>query len=201
MHWFKWQAYTTWMSGALLLVAVYYVGGRAAMTDPSVSGITHATAVVVGGRAKLVSAVSGSPAEFQVIDIESGTVERRFPLGTMKISWALTTGPDNAAYVGGNDGHLWRWAFGAATITDVGRVTSKATTVFDLAAGEDGRVWGVSYPASELWSYNPPTETISNLGTVSTDHTYARALAVDSTRAADSRQSLDGSSSGLPGSK
>ncbi|MEO5980873.1 MAG: hypothetical protein ABIQ13_01015 [Pedococcus sp.] len=147
------------------------------------SNTNVATAVVVGGRAKLVSAVSGSPAEFQVIDIESGTVERRFPLGTMKISWALTTGPDNAAYVGGNDGHLWRWAFGAATITDVGRVTSKATTVFDLAAGEDGRVWGVSYPASELWSYNPPTETISNLGTVSTDHTYARALAVDSTYA------------------
>ncbi len=126
---------------------------------------------MVGGRAKLVSAVSGSPAEFQVVDIESGTVERRLPLGTMKISWALTTGPDNAVYVGGNDGHLWRWELGASSITDLGRVTSKATTVFDLEPGKDGRVWGVSYPASELWNYSPDTETISSLGTLSTAHT------------------------------
>src|SRR5688572_8266614 len=33
LHWFKWQAYTTWLSGAALLVVVYYVGGRALLTD------------------------------------------------------------------------------------------------------------------------------------------------------------------------
>src|SRR5215213_9389764 len=31
LHWFKWQAYTTWLSGAALLVAVYYAGGRATL--------------------------------------------------------------------------------------------------------------------------------------------------------------------------
>ena len=31
LHWFKWQAYTTWLSGVGLLVAVYWFGGRAAM--------------------------------------------------------------------------------------------------------------------------------------------------------------------------
>src|SRR5215213_8658605 len=30
LHWFKWQAYTTWLSGVALLIAVYWVGGRAA---------------------------------------------------------------------------------------------------------------------------------------------------------------------------
>jgi uncharacterized membrane protein len=30
LHWFKWQAYTTWLSGFALLIAVYWVGGRAA---------------------------------------------------------------------------------------------------------------------------------------------------------------------------
>src|SRR5687767_92027 len=33
LHWFKWQAYTTWLSGAALLVIVYYWGGRALLTD------------------------------------------------------------------------------------------------------------------------------------------------------------------------
>jgi uncharacterized membrane protein len=48
LHWFKWQAYTTWISGAVLLVAVYYAGGRAALADPAVASLTHATAVAFG---------------------------------------------------------------------------------------------------------------------------------------------------------
>jgi uncharacterized membrane protein len=31
LHWFKWQAYTTWLSGFALLIVVYWFGGRAAM--------------------------------------------------------------------------------------------------------------------------------------------------------------------------
>ena len=51
MHWFKWQAYTTWLSGAALLIVVYYVGGRALLTDPARAAITPtvAMAVAIGG--------------------------------------------------------------------------------------------------------------------------------------------------------
>jgi uncharacterized membrane protein len=48
LHWFKWQAYTTWISGAVLLVAVYYAGGRAALADPAVAPLTHEAAVAIG---------------------------------------------------------------------------------------------------------------------------------------------------------
>lgn len=48
LHWFKWQAYTTWLSGAALLVVVYYLGGRAVMADPSVAGLTNGQATLVG---------------------------------------------------------------------------------------------------------------------------------------------------------
>lgn len=48
LHWFKWQAYTTWLSGAVLLIAVYYAGGRAALADPAVASLGHAAAVTVG---------------------------------------------------------------------------------------------------------------------------------------------------------
>jgi uncharacterized membrane protein len=51
LHWFKWQAYTTWISGAVLLLAVYYVGGRAAMADPAVAPLTHGAAVAIGAGA------------------------------------------------------------------------------------------------------------------------------------------------------
>ena len=48
LHWFKWQAYTTWISGAVLLVAVYYAGGRAALADPAVAALSHGAAVATG---------------------------------------------------------------------------------------------------------------------------------------------------------
>ncbi len=51
LHWFKWQAYTTWLSGAALLIVVYYLGGRALLTDPTRAALTPnaATAVAIGG--------------------------------------------------------------------------------------------------------------------------------------------------------
>jgi uncharacterized membrane protein len=35
LHWFKWQAYTTWISGVALLFVVYYASDRAVLADPS----------------------------------------------------------------------------------------------------------------------------------------------------------------------
>lgn len=48
LHWFKWQAYITWISGVVLLLAVYYVGGRAALADPAVASLSHGAAVAIG---------------------------------------------------------------------------------------------------------------------------------------------------------
>jgi uncharacterized membrane protein len=50
LHWFKWQAYTTWLSGAALLLVVYYVGGRALLTNDGVSNaVPIALGVTIGG--------------------------------------------------------------------------------------------------------------------------------------------------------
>jgi uncharacterized membrane protein len=39
LHWFKWEAYTTWMSGFALLVVQYYVNARTYMIDPAVADL------------------------------------------------------------------------------------------------------------------------------------------------------------------
>ena len=48
VHWFKWQAYTTWLSGMALLVVVYYLGGRAVLADSTVAPLSHRAAVLAG---------------------------------------------------------------------------------------------------------------------------------------------------------
>jgi uncharacterized membrane protein len=48
MHWFKWQAYTTWLSGMALLLVVYYFGNRAVLADAAVRPLSHSVAVWIG---------------------------------------------------------------------------------------------------------------------------------------------------------
>jgi uncharacterized membrane protein len=47
LHWFKWQAYTTWWSGLTLLIVVYWFGGRATMVDSAFGPLNHRAAVLV----------------------------------------------------------------------------------------------------------------------------------------------------------
>lgn len=48
LHWFKWQAYSTWLSGMVLLLVIYYLGGRAVLADPTVASLSHAQAAGIG---------------------------------------------------------------------------------------------------------------------------------------------------------
>jgi len=47
LHWFKWEAGTTWLSGFALLVVVYYIGGGA-LVDVDVRDLSVGAAVGIG---------------------------------------------------------------------------------------------------------------------------------------------------------
>ena len=47
LHWFRWEAGTTWLSGMALLILVYYVGGGA-MIDTDVADISVGQAAAIG---------------------------------------------------------------------------------------------------------------------------------------------------------
>ncbi|MEO5915984.1 MAG: urate hydroxylase PuuD [Luteolibacter sp.] len=51
LHWFMWQSYTTWISGVLLLVSVFYIHGGAALVDATKTDLTgwRAIALSAGG--------------------------------------------------------------------------------------------------------------------------------------------------------
>ncbi|RZI43768.1 hypothetical protein EGT07_08350 [Herbaspirillum sp. HC18] len=48
LHWFKWEAYSTWLSGFALLFIVYYFNASAMMIDKSVADLTPAQAIGIG---------------------------------------------------------------------------------------------------------------------------------------------------------
>ena len=55
LHWFKWEAYSTWLSGLALLLVLYYFNASAMMIDRSIADLAPWQAIAVG----LVSLVTG----------------------------------------------------------------------------------------------------------------------------------------------
>jgi len=51
LHWFKWEAYTTWLSGFALMILLYYVDADLRLVDPAVAALEPWEAVLlsVGG--------------------------------------------------------------------------------------------------------------------------------------------------------
>ncbi|MEP2946781.1 MAG: urate hydroxylase PuuD [Lentilitoribacter sp.] len=45
--WFKWEAYSTWLSGFVLLALVYYLGAELYLVDPNVLDITPTTGILI----------------------------------------------------------------------------------------------------------------------------------------------------------
>jgi uncharacterized membrane protein len=48
LHWFKWEAYFTWLSGFSLLVLVYYVGAQSFLIDPAKASLSPAAGIGIG---------------------------------------------------------------------------------------------------------------------------------------------------------
>jgi uncharacterized membrane protein len=47
LHWFKWEAYTTWLSGFALMIVLYYLNANTYLIDKSVADLTTVEAVAI----------------------------------------------------------------------------------------------------------------------------------------------------------
>ncbi|MCX7285571.1 MAG: urate hydroxylase PuuD [Novosphingobium sp.] len=54
LHWFKWEAYTTWITGFSLLVLIYWVGADSFLIDPAKARLSQGAAIGIGAAALVV---------------------------------------------------------------------------------------------------------------------------------------------------
>jgi uncharacterized membrane protein len=47
LYWFKWEAYTTWLSGFALMVVLYYVNADTYLVDPAVADLSTGAAIAI----------------------------------------------------------------------------------------------------------------------------------------------------------
>jgi uncharacterized membrane protein len=90
LHWFKWEAYTTWLSGFALFVVLYYTDAHTRLIDPSVADLSTTTAVALS--------VAGIGLAWIVYDVLCRTVGTRSQTALAVLGTALVA---LAAWVSG----------------------------------------------------------------------------------------------------
>jgi uncharacterized membrane protein len=78
LHWFKWEAYTTWLSGFGLLVVLYYLNADTYLIDRSVADIPVAAAIAVS--------LIGLAAAWVVYDVACMLFKSDFVLGLLLLA-------------------------------------------------------------------------------------------------------------------
>jgi len=81
LHWFKWEAYTTWLSGFALFVVLYYTDARTRLIDPSVADLSTTTAVGLS--------IAGIALAWIVYDVLCRTVGQRSQVALAVVGTAL----------------------------------------------------------------------------------------------------------------
>jgi uncharacterized membrane protein len=81
LHWFKWEAYATWLSGMALLVIVFYLDAQTWMVDPAVAELPATLAVAAG-----LAALAVSWAFYDAL-CRSRLAERQSTLALLLLGW------------------------------------------------------------------------------------------------------------------
>ena len=48
LHWFKWEAYTTWITGMFMLALIYWYQAEIYLIDPGVANVSKPVAIIIG---------------------------------------------------------------------------------------------------------------------------------------------------------
>ena len=75
LHWFKWEAYVTWLSGMALLILVYWWGASAYLIDRTVMDLSIPIAIAISGGSLVIG--------WLVYDVLCRTVKSELALGAI----------------------------------------------------------------------------------------------------------------------
>lgn len=107
------------------------------------------------GRDLVYTVVRGNPAHLLGYTLENQEMilERELP-GTDG-AWDLAVSSDGWLYIPGAKGRLYKHFPGTDQLEDLGVVLPEQTTVWNLAAGKNGEMFGATYPGCRVFRYHP----------------------------------------------
>jgi len=98
LHWFKWEAYTTWLSGLALLAIVYWWGAGAYLIDPAVRELSVPVAIAISAG----SLVAG----WIVYDVAARLIRHEALLAALVYAFVVAAGWGYGAVFGARAAYL-----------------------------------------------------------------------------------------------
>lgn len=130
------------------------------------------------GRQLVYTVVRGNPARLLAYTIDTRQMVLNEALPGTDGAWDMAVSSDGWLYVPGAKGALYRHLPGTTTVENLGQVLPEQTTVWNLAAGKDGEMFGATYPGCRVFRYHPHDgfKDVGN-GPLVESENYVRSLA------------------------
>lgn len=139
--------------------------------------ITGATGYAPDGTALMYVMLQGQPASLVVIDILQNKVWDQKTLPNASSAWAMTVDDNQNVWIGGTpDGHLYQYKPNTKSLNNIGKATSKGTSIHDLESVKSGVVFGSTSTDGKVFRYEAG-KGFTDLGQVLEEKTLARSLA------------------------
>lgn len=151
--------------------------------EPVKIGLSHASVYGIGpdGKQEQYITTTGSPIGFSVNDPYTGTMKfSQQVAGATDPVWGMTMGSDGNVYFA-STGKLFRYLVKEQRIENLGTNPTGNTTMYDLKASSDGKIYGSTFHSSNLgkvFEYDIETNEFIDLGVVKAGEAYARGLGV-----------------------
>lgn len=147
---------------------------------PAVVAAMEAVTGVEDGNNVMYTTVNGSPAVFQVVDLETEEVLRTFPLDGVGQSWTHAITPDGDVYIGSSSSPLlYRYSPQSQDVELLAEVPG-VTSLWSIDSDEDGNVYIGSFADSgsaKVVKWDSDSDSLVDLGPVAQGESYVRGLA------------------------
>ncbi len=107
------------------------------------------------GEQLIYTVVRGNPAHLLAYRADNQDLILDKPLPGTDGAWDLAISTDGWLYIPGSKGLLFRHFPGTDKVESLGVVLPGETTVWNLAAGKDGEMFGATYPGCRVFRYHP----------------------------------------------
>jgi len=131
------------------------------------------------GKLLIYTVTRGTPAHLVAFDVATRQLEADLPLPKVDGSWDVEVSSTGVIYIaGGAGGLLYKHVPGSDKVENLGKVLGTENYLWDLAAGENGEIYGATYPNCRVFRYHPD-EGITDFGNgpLMEGENYVRGLA------------------------
>ncbi|MGZ9587367.1 dockerin type I domain-containing protein [Paenibacillus marinisediminis] len=131
----------------------------------------------VDGKDYLYTTVSGKPAMFNVINLNTYEIVQSLPLTDSEQVWVHEADSYGNVYIGSTSNYLYRYDSATGVLEELGMPIPEKEQIWSMTIDEKGNVYGGTYPGGKVFKYDPVLKQFTNFGSAVEGQKYVRSLA------------------------